>query len=316
MNSLKASIRLAMLRRTLHGRFQTHNVRIITSTPRSGSTLFSQLFGCSKRCCVLFEPLHLNEVPEAKRAGFDWHTYREADADWPEGKDFFLSLFEGRLANHWMLREAASLAEVRKADTLIIKFVRANRLLPWLCNQFDLRPPIQLLRHPCGVIASQMSRSWVNTRPPEPPAYLHDFPVFRELLGSLRTEVEMLAATWALDQLPAFLYGSTDRWRYFTYEEILQDTEETVAAIIDLWGLDADLGSVTSAMDKPSSVVGSGGIQGLAGWKKTLSPAQVQQIMRVVQSFGLDFYDIDGQVDVNKLNNEYLGARIRDVGCR
>ena len=38
----------------------------------------------------------------------------------------------------------------------IVKFCRANRMLPWMVEHLDIRPPIYLLRHPCAVVSSQL----------------------------------------------------------------------------------------------------------------------------------------------------------------
>ena len=62
---------------------------------------------------VLFEPFHLSEVPEAKRAGFSWRTYLPQDDQWPEGKDYIRRLLEGRVLNDWIMREASLLAAIR-----------------------------------------------------------------------------------------------------------------------------------------------------------------------------------------------------------
>ncbi|MEL7046713.1 MAG: hypothetical protein AAGL66_17120 [Pseudomonadota bacterium] len=263
---------------------------------------------------MLFEPLHLDEVPEAKAAGFDWQTYRVPDQLWVEGEEFFSRLWEGRIVNSWILRESGPLGEMLKADTLIIKFVRATRLLPWLCNRFSVRPPIHLLRHPCGVIASQLHRSWVNPGNLTAPEYLEGFPVFQELLVGLETDVEKLAASWALDQLPCLLSSTPHPWNCVTYEEILLDTEHTISEIVEIWNLDVDIELVARAMDTPSSVVGASGIQGMDGWKSKLSSREAQQIMRVINGFGLDFYDLEGRVDSNRLRDAGLADQIRRVG--
>ncbi|MEM1187168.1 MAG: hypothetical protein AAF933_07445 [Pseudomonadota bacterium] len=314
MKALRSAISHAMAPWVLKGRFRVEDARIITSSPRSGSTLFAQLFGMAKGSCVLFEPLHLDEVPEAKAAGFDWQTYRDPDQTWVEGEQFFSRLWEGRIVNRWMLRESGPLGEMLEADTLIVKFVRATRLLPWLCNQFPVRPPIHLLRHPCGVIASQLHRSWVNPGNLTTPEYLEPFPAFRDLLQGLETDVEKLAASWALDQLPCLLSRTPHPWRCFTYEEILLHTERTISEIVEAWDLDVDITLVAQTMETPSSVVGASGIQGLDGWKGKLSSREVQQIMRVINGFGLDFYDLEGQVDSDRLRDAGLAEQIRRMG--
>jgi hypothetical protein len=38
-----------------------------------------------------------------------------------------------------------------------------------------------------------------------------------------------------------------------------------------------------------------------AGWRKTLTPTQVRQVLAVVREFGLDFYTDDPQPDAVRL---------------
>ena len=139
----------------LASRFDERSVLLLTSTPRSGSTWLGGALGAIPRSCVLFEPLHPDLVPGVRTAGFSARTYVHPDDRWMEGEAFLRRVFEGKVINEWTTREM-SLREAWCAATMIIKFVRANRLLPWLCRTFEVRSPVLLVRHPCAVISSQL----------------------------------------------------------------------------------------------------------------------------------------------------------------
>ena len=314
LSEARAAARTWLLARRFEGRFDRNGARVMTSSPRSGSTFFSQLAGAAHKTTVLFEPLHLTQVPEARKAGFSWQTYRHPDESWPEGERFLSSVFEGRLVNSWLLREATSFRDAWHADTLVVKFVRANRLLPWLCRHFDLAPPIHLLRHPCAVIASQLDRSWLNPDRPDVPAYLQDLPVFRAAVEQANSPMERLASTWALDQLPALLHRRPHPWHTVTYEELLLNPAEAMQRIGQLWRLEIDADRLREALARPSSVVGDTGVRGKAGWQERLSERQVSEILSTIRRFGIDFYSRAPDPDLARLRDPTLPARLRHLG--
>ena len=184
IRKLERHIRSTILRPKLAGRFNENESLVISSTPRSGSTLLGQVLSAIPNSCTLFEPLHLDNVPEAAAAGFGWRTYLKPDEDWPEGKSYLKRVFRGEILNQWTVREI-SYRDISEKNLLIVKFVRANRLYPWLCANFDLPPPILLIRHPCGVISSQLNYGWKGEERPDSTAYLQEFPRFRDILDQI-----------------------------------------------------------------------------------------------------------------------------------
>jgi hypothetical protein len=262
---------------------------------------------------VLFEPLNLRDVPEAAAAGFDWGTYRPPGTHWPDGEAFLRRVFEGRVINAWTAREL-SLSGAVRAQRLIVKCVRASRLLPWLCERLRLPAPILLLRHPCAVVASQLRYGWRGAPRPDCPEYLEPYPGFRTVLADTDTEEANLAASWCLEYLPAFLTPRPAPWLLLTYEGLLLQPRATLARIAEHWGVRFDMEQAMAIMGQPSSTVSSAGMSGLDGWRQVLSPAQVSSIQAVVQGFGLTFYgDADGP-DEARLYAPDLAARLHAMG--
>lgn len=312
--SLRKHLKNQAVRSCLNGRFKANDALILTSSPRSGSTLLSQILTAIPKSCTLFEPLHLEQVPEAATAGFTWRTYVEPDLDWPQGKAFLKQVFEGRIINSWISREI-SLKDALRAEKLIVKFVRANRLLPWICNSFDIPKPIFLIRHPCAVIASQIKYGWDNAQyAPESPPYLAPYPAFQSVLKQLNSDVEYLAAMWALDQLPALIQTSPHPWLTVTYEELSLRPEHTISKICDSLNSDIDLIKALNNLRIPSSVVSNSGISGLTGWKKHLTSEQSDKILRTVHAFGINFYDYQDEADYEMLHGEGLSKHIKEAG--
>ena len=288
-------------------------VLILTSSPRSGSTLLGQVVATIPDSCVLFEPLHLNKVPEAAASHFSWRTYVDQETEWPEGEAFLRRVFEGRVINAWTSREM-SLPDVCRSTRLIVKFVRANRLLPWLCRTFEIPAPILLVRHPCAVIASQLKYGWMNAQRPGTPPYLDTYPLFRSALSKTEGVEEHLAAWWALDQLPPLLHQTPHPWTIVTYEELVLRPVQTLGKIFQRWNLDVDMAVALSRLKKPSSVVSKSGISGIDGWKKQLTDKQVSRILSTCHAFGLTLYTQRDEADYDLLNSERLAEHIRRAG--
>lgn len=306
-------LKIRALKACLEGRFDESRVLILTSSPRSGGTFLGQLLLAIPNSCVLFEPLHLTEVPEAEESSFSWRTYVDPEAKWPEGEAFLKRVFEGKIINAWTAREM-SLHQACISTKMIVKFVRANRFLPWICRTFKVPAPILLIRHPCAVIASQLKYGWKNTQRPVLPAYLEKYPLFQAALAKTEGDEENLAATWALDQLPSLLQQRPHPWTTITYEELVIHPEQTLTKIFERWDLDADMNVAMSNLRKPSSVVSRSGISGINGWKKQLSDQQISRILGTVKAFGIDFYSECDEPDYTLLNSAHLTEHIRIAG--
>ena len=209
-----------------------------------------------------------------------------------------------------------SFNEARRAMLMIIKFVRANRLLPWICQTFQLRSPILLIRHPCAVIASQLKSQldWGNPKRPESPPYIENYPAFKSALFETEGTEEYLAATWALDQLPLLMQEPPRPWKIVTYEELFLRTEETVSQICHDCNLYIDMNVVMSRIKKPSKVVYKSGISGIDGWKQQLTDKQISRIIKTVQSFGIHFYNQAIEPDYDLIYGRRSAEQIREAG--
>lgn len=315
ISKLVSNMRAFAIKTCLAGRFDVGSVFILTSSPRSGSTLLGQALATIPDSCVLFEPLHPQQVPEAAASGFSSRTYVNPEAEWPDGEAFLRRVFEGRVINSWTSREM-SLREAYKSKKLIIKFVRLNRLLPWISRTFEVPPPILLLRHPCAVIASQLRMGWADGQRPDNPPYLDKYPMFQSALSKTESDVDHLAALWSLDQLPPLLQQPPLPWTIVTYEELVLRPEAALGRIFQRWDLtDVDMELATSKLKVASSTVNTGAISGINGWKKQLTREQVSRILRTVSAFGLEFYTERDEADSGVLYSERLAENIHRAGA-
>jgi hypothetical protein len=312
LSGFRRFTRTHLLKRALAGRFGEGSVLIQCSSPRSGSTLLSQVLAAIPRTCVLFEPELVNYVPEAEAAELNHQVYIEPGASWPAGEQFFDRVFSGRVINKWTACQMSH-SDVR-AQRMIIKLVRANRLLPWMCSKYNLAPPVFLIRHPCAVVASQMNYGWLGQHRPIVPAYIEKFPMFKRAIAELERPEEYLAADWVLDQLPALFQPQPNPWTIVTYEELLLHPEPTVSKIAQSWNLEIDMDRAMSRLKRPSTTVSKSGIRGIGGWKNDLSNLQVSMILGTIHKFGIRFYGDEAEADYTLLHSNRLAADIRRVG--
>jgi hypothetical protein len=274
--------------------------------------MLGQVLGAIPYSCTLFEPLHIGHVPEAGKAGFSSRKYVDPESDWPEGERFLRRVFEGRVANAWTTREM-TFRDASSARRLVVKCVRANRLLPWICRRFSVPRPVLLLRHPCAVVASQLKFGINLERRPAAPGYIRHFPAFRAAVAEATSDEQRYAATWALDQLPALLHDGPPPWMLVTYEELVLRPEETLSTIARRWGVTIDIDNALSRLRKPSSTVSRTGIKGVDGWKSELSKRQMSSILNTVNALGISFYSRDDEADYETLHSDELARSIREA---
>ena len=306
-------LRTIFLRMLLAGRFEAKDVFIITSSPRSGSTLLGNVLGVIPFSCTLFEPLNLKNVPEAKAAGFTWRTFVPREKKWPDGEAYLEHLFQGRMLNSFTAREM-SFWDAFNSRRLIIKFVRANRLLPWLCHRFEVPPPILLIRHPCAVVASQINAGIRMKKRPDSPSFLDEYPNFKNALAGVDGVLENHTATWALDQLCILREQTPHPWIIITYEELILYPERTLLRVVENWNVNIDFNKALSLMKKPSRVVSKSGISGVKGWKDVLSNKQISQVLSIANSFGLSFYSTKYEANYGELYSKDLPKNIQKKG--
>lgn len=303
MQKLFRGMRVRALRALLAGRCSVPDAIMVTSSPRSGSTWLGQILSAIPGSAALFEPCHLNHVPEARAAGLTLRTYVPPEADWPEGRAYFTRVFEGHVINGWTAQET-TLASGLRARFLVVKFVRATRLLPWVCRHLPIRPPVLLIRHPCAVIASQLKGTDIrwhrpgggggrDALPPHPDA--------QRVIDGLTTQEELLAANWALDYLPALTAPGPRPWQLVSYEELVTRTPDTLSRLFGTWGIDVPAG-VRKKVLAPSRMTYKSGMSGLDGWRKQLDPGQVRRILDVVARLGLTFYGDAPEPDYDLLH--------------
>lgn len=271
---------------------------IITGSPRSGTTWLQELFCSIEKTYPLFEPLHLVESPKVKELGFTGMQYIPEDYNWPEAKELFEKLFQGQYLTPFMT-SLVDIDRLKDAEFLIIKDVRANSLLPWLVKQFDIKPPIYILRHPCAVVASQLKAHWYKSSKFTIPKtkFPEQYTKYEHILKNINTTLEYVAARWCLDNIiPLGHSGNNKSWITVFYENLITNPQEEVPHIFNSLSLELprniwDKVNVPSAMTDRNSPLRQNKIEQLSKWKNELSEKDIDSILDMLKKFEIKVYD-------------------------
>ena len=119
----------------------TYDIRrtiLLTSSPRSGSTWLAQAWH-ELGFDLLDEPINPHTFPEEKRIGFEWRTYIDPNAFDPARLAFMRHILSGDKGYVLPSRDLFGIAPTPrflKHCRLIVKCVRANRMLSWITSNF------------------------------------------------------------------------------------------------------------------------------------------------------------------------------------
>jgi hypothetical protein len=289
--------------------YDTRKTIIICASPRGGSTWLAEILNTLPGYSLLWEPLSLNEVPQAREIGFTWRTYIAPKTEWPEAEEFLRRILTGQFLNRHTL-QASGFRSIFGTRGWIVKFCRGNMLLRWLTERFSTNVPILLIRHPCAVVASQMRHGrWKAVTSPRVDAtFIQDYPQFEILLSRINTWEEALACTWCLEYFAPLVTQKPHPWLLVTYEKLVRDGEAELERIFSALGFEVPADArrhlrIPSFTTKPGSHV-EGEEDQLALWKRRLSHEQIERILRIVRSFGLDFYTDELEPDYDRIYSD------------
>lgn len=329
-------------------KFDIKDTIIITGSPRSGTTLLMDVLGFIPGYTGLFEPLNPIYFPEAAKVGFQSRTYLPHKKDWLEGENYLRKIFAGEVMydSSWLQKgdyskqnfnsiiysyinqlKPEKLMHQILGKKLIVKFVRLNRMLPWVAERFRLRSMILIIRHPCAVVASRFKPG--QKLPFELLQNVKPFPTPKEIfieasqiegldqglldkLKEITTREEIIAASWCLDNYVPLSYPKPNPWIVVIYEKLIKEGEKEITRIFNEIGEKNVPRSAFNHLKSPSIVTQKNDKKIVANldtqlskWKESLSEKQIERILSIVSAFGLDFY-------TEKIEPDYDGINIKD----
>lgn len=283
--------------------FSAENAIVVMGSPRSGTTWLSDIVSAPSGFTSILEPLH-PALREPKQLGFTWRPFIPPDEKRPDVREYFNAVFSGKIANGYNTRGTPFL-KILKTTMWVIKCIRANRLLPWLVENFNFTyKPVLIIRHPCEVVYSQMKHP--SFRPIEYiPHYDVElvekhFPKFRSLLKNIHTEEEIRALRWGLDNFIPFHYWQPEKWLTLSYEELVLDSYTVLKRVYSEWGLEPPLDSFSQVKKKSLaarewSQFDSKGKKKLGVYKEFFTKEQISSILDIAREIG--FVEFSGNIE-------------------
>lgn len=281
------------------------------SNPRGGSTWLGEILQEIPDSVLCNESIF--RLPEFSELQFTWHQPIPAGVDWPEAYELFRKILNREILSQ-RVYFTNDLAKIPGAAHHIYKFCHGNLLLEWFADHFDVMP-ILLVRHPCAVVSSQIQHhGWQKMK--EGGEIKYSIPEFRfndfyflyeDILKTVKTIEESLAATWCLTMVDSLQNQSNDKkWITVAYENLYTNFEFEIDRIFGRLGLsipekvyERNRKVSVSALEYANQYVLSG--KQLSNWKDKLSMKQQQNILGIVKAFGITHYDHNPEPDLQQM---------------
>lgn len=299
---------------------------VIAGSGRSGTTWIQDTIAKANGLQTLFEPLHPIGVPAAREFSY---RYLTANAEEPDLKVFMDKVFSGKHRSLWAnyrirpdrfnfflgsTREALSNGQklirnyrkyrVKGQNGLVIKFIRANLMLPWIANQYGL-PILFVTRHPGAVMASRLrlgGSDWVSQQ--ELDCYKSDPELVRVIQDTFGVDISepfspvaALTCVWCIENLLPVQWADDAGYMMTAYEKLVVNDEDEWGRVIS--GLGLSQVPHSSLRASPSQQVSNemkektfSGNQ-LGRWRQVLTENQMSEIALMLDRFSCALYSMD-----------------------
>lgn len=268
-----------------------HKSILVAGTARSGTVWLADLIASQVPCRFMFEPFNPDLVPDYR----DFHYFQYMRPGCEEKKlcTFANKIFGGEVRNSWIdHRNERIISKYR-----LIKEIRANLMLKWLHDNFPEVPIVFLIRHPCAVVLSRMQLGWATDRDIEPfmaqPNLIADhLAPYIDMIENAETDEEKHAIIWSVSYLVPLEQFQPVELKIVYYENLCTQPEIELPSIFKAIGQQSQSFAFNRIVDRPSQtsqgtsavVIGTDKVE---NWKKRLSSVQIDNILRIVDAFGL-----------------------------
>jgi hypothetical protein len=299
---------------------------VVTGQARSGTTWLAEMLRALPGYKCMNEPLSTGSNPEVGENGFDGRSHLTPGECLPDLEVYTEKILTGQMYKSWLWRFESEdmlsrLVEQVSNRKLVVKFVRAQRMVHWLLDRFDVRDSVHIIRHPCAVVASMREMKWYRQEKLKEyhgnslkqQVIISSIPDavrerFEPVLRRIDTNEEVLAARWSLDHYFLFHWNAKESghpWILTAYERLLMERASELERIVTAMGETVPEQMLEQFEVPSSSAYGSLETdrihRQLSKWREKLTPAQIDDILRIVDDFELGFYTEDLQPVYDRL---------------
>jgi hypothetical protein len=292
------------------------NTVFLCGTMRSGSTWLGEVLNYAHEYRILYEPFNPRAVPLCR--GFWERQYLRPDDENPAFLEPARAILSGDIRNPWI--DQYNTCKI--VNQRLIKEVRASLMLKWIRNHFPRTPIIFLLRHPCAVASSRCKVGYRTD--------IREKVFFRQ---------ETLMSDYLEQLAPKFAWANSDFERHVvdwcietyiplaqlklgdvflaSYENIVANPKAELQRLFAFLKRPFD-DAVMDHLAKPSTSSRRKGDKSpvlsgdniVEGWRKYVSPDQMNSARKIAEIFGLEqIYGERSYADQQEVEKR-LGQRI------
>ncbi len=269
------------------------NTVLLTGSGRSGTTWLANIIAANPNFRIIFEPFDYRRVPEAR--GMPLMPYMRPDESYPEWEAYLSQVMKGRIHNPWVNRMGNRWWARRR----LVKTIRANLMLLRIDRMFRT-PIVFMTRHPCAVVLSRMRLKWdthIEEFLAQPRLTEDHLDRYMPQIASSTTEVQRQAVMWCIENLIPLRSLESSGWIFTTYERLFCQPVIESSRILDqlgirrTWFTNKSIKKITE-MTRPDSYLLSGR-NPLVEWQEKLETREIDDILRIVRSFGIELYNAE-----------------------
>ena len=328
---------------------------IVAGSGRSGTTWVLDVLATACNYKTIFEPLHpgINKVAK-KYAG----KYIRPDAQQVDIRGFMDEVIAGEIKSIWTdfrvvaerLRPAPAtfmsfrlfvelfhrykalwnnyrMFNRRGCDGIAIKFIRANLMLEWLCNQYNVKT-IFMIRHPGAVIESKIRLDAAalkaslqhGTSDWDPRTVLNKYlndkmfcddvlnHYIKELDWKTMSDLEIHTLNWCLENAPVLEVAEKYNICVSCYENLVGNGRAEWSRIINYLDLSIDYDALN--IDKPSQQASvdfmktSTTEEKLSRWVGRFSEEEKESMDKILKLFKVNIYSAYEYMPMKDIHNK------------
>ena len=207
---------------------------LLSGSGRSGTTWLAEVLAGSLDARLIFEPFRPGIVSEFR--GINNRQYLRPGQEAPSIRAGVERVLSGAIRSRWTDRYNHRFIYRSR----VIKAIRANLLIGWMLETFPQLRVIHVIRDPLATIVSQGRGGWKidNSKFTRQPNLMFDYlHKYDELIAAAAdTPEKNFALHWAIENhVPARQFASgrwsSDRFRIFSYEAVLNNREAMIEVL-------------------------------------------------------------------------------------
>ena len=193
--------------------------------------------------CINWEPLHVNNGVVPKELNFGWVPFIPREQLNQTYISLFTNIHEFKLHSEWTIKNIR-LKKLIQSKHILVKYVRANLLIPYFFEIFKFKyPPIFLIRHPLDTSLSHIkafnkNNSSIKT---EIPTCINNerFVKHNEFINQLETKLEIAIAIWCMNNCPTLDQINNYDLHILFYSDLLLNPRQELEFILSNYKFNA-----------------------------------------------------------------------------